>query len=175
MDRIRPVEALIVIDDEEGKKDLGGENEERVVLVLTQVGMEIWFWSTPSSDSPKRTFDWGLGSNLVCGAYCPELGVIVTGHTNGVIAFRNLRELETVKCFRRNESPIYSLAFRDTDLYVGTAAGLPCRLRVSRDEKGVKVEVLEEYAGWEAVGVETLAVGLDSVWCAGGEGGVRRY
>jgi proteasomal ATPase-associated factor 1 len=41
---------------------------------------------------------------------------------------------------------------------------------------GYRVSTKEEYAGWEAVSVETWTRGLDgSVWCAGGEGGIRRY
>ena len=177
LDRIRPVEALIVVRDESGRRALGAETEERLVLVLTQVGMEIWDWSTPSSPkgSPRKTLEWGLGSNLVCAAYSSGLGLLATGHANGIIALRRMDALEDSKSFRRNESPIYSLDFRGKDLYSGTAAGLPCRLEVSLGE-GIEVKVKEEYAGWEAVGVETWAVGQDgSVWCGGGEGGIRRY
>ncbi|ORX39635.1 WD40-repeat-containing domain protein [Kockovaella imperatae] len=176
LDHIRPVEAVLVIEDDHGKAVLGAQEEERLVLVLTQVGMEIWNWSTPSSGSPRQSLEWQLGSNLVCGAYCPSLGILVTGHTNGVIAVRRLETLDKPTLFRRNESPVYSLAFKDTALYAGTAAGLPCRLEVSLKEGDqISLEVKEEFAGWEAVGVESWTIGQDSMWCAGGEGGIRRY
>ncbi len=59
---------------------------------------------------------------------------------------------------------------------VGTAAGLPCRLSVDVAEEGIRVGVKEELAGWEAVGVEAWAISAEGgIWCAGGEGGVRRY
>ncbi|WVQ98551.1 hypothetical protein IAU59_005677 [Kwoniella sp. CBS 9459] len=128
-----------------------------------------------------------------------------------------------IKRVRRNESSIYSLAFQklassgsrpqserglgsasaelELDLYVGTAAGLPCRLAIKRKSEdgnaeaggGFNVAVKEELAGWDAVGIECWAVstsgdgsgrdgsggsgisGREDVWCAGGEGGIRRY
>lgn len=79
---------------------------------------------------------------------------------------------------RRNETPVYSLAFTDNgDLLMGTAAGLPCRLKITAEDQKISVQVQEEYAGWEAVGVEAWAIesGGRAVWCGGGEGGLRRY
>jgi proteasomal ATPase-associated factor 1 len=97
--------------------------------------------------------------------------------------------VKSVTRLRRNDSPIYSLQFAPSlsapnapdiiiDVLVGTGAGLPCRLELRSDGKGegkVEIKVKEEFAGWEAVGVESWAVSGDSVWCAGGEGGIRRY
>ncbi|WVF72382.1 hypothetical protein IAT40_007197 [Kwoniella sp. CBS 6097] len=116
-----------------------------------------------------------------------------------------------IKRVRRNESSIYSLYLHklssistsapenelELDLYVGTAAGLPCRLGINRISEGFEVVVKEELAGWDAVGVECWGVssasassssssgigtgigagggGREDVWCAGGEGGIRRY
>ncbi|OCF35319.1 hypothetical protein I317_07045 [Kwoniella heveanensis CBS 569] len=105
-----------------------------------------------------------------------------------------------IKRVRRNESSIYSLYLQklestptpapseigseynsEFDLYVGTAAGLPCRLgiQIHPETSGYEVVVKEELAGWDAVGIECWGIasygGREEIWCAGGEGGIRRY
>ena len=176
-ERVRPVEGLILVGDDQGRKALDAPNEERLVLVLTQAGLEIWDWSAPGSPTGKArtSLEWGIGTNLVCGAYCPELGLLVTGHTNGIVTLRRLSDLAAVIQIRRNESPVYSLRFSGSNLYMGTAAGLPCRLEVRLEGEKIEVQVAEELAGWEAVGVETWSVGKEGAFSAGGEGGIRRY
>ncbi len=176
VEKRRAVEGLIVVEDGAGLAALGAEGEEEVMIAACQSGhLAAIPWSKQG-----HTVEPVLDSLLLCAAYCPELGVIATGHANGVIGIRPLRSLPNPEIappilVRRNESPIYSLEFTGSDLLVGTAAGLPCRLGVSETEQGVEVSVKEEYAGWEGVGVESWTVGRDGIWCAGGEGGVRRY
>jgi proteasomal ATPase-associated factor 1 len=60
-------------------------------------------------------------------------------------------------------------------LLVGTTAGLPARLVIRADSDEIEVVVKEEYGGWDAVGIESWAVGEEGAWCGGGEGGLRRY
>ena len=176
VEKRRAIEGLIVIDDPIGKAALRGVGEERVIIAACQSGH---LWILPWS-GPGLSVEPVVQSNLVCIAYSQELGVLATGHTNGVIAIRSLQSVldqdgPNLRFVRRNESPIYSLVFTGMDLLLGTAAGLPCRLSVRQAGEGVEVWVKEEYAGWEAVGVESWSVSRDGVWCAGGEGGVRRY
>ncbi|KAK8870006.1 hypothetical protein IAR55_000576 [Kwoniella newhampshirensis] len=186
------VEAVVIVEDEEGLRALGLHNQERAMLVGTHE--RIWvqpfegegWWASESEEE----------GHMVCLAYDAESGTVVTGHTNGVSAIQDITtlskdaEIKSITRIRRNHSPIYSLAFglsatheegsgaREgrVDLYAGTAAGLPCHLTLGKDaEGGYVAKVEEEVAGWEAVGVECFAVGKDGVWCAGGEGGLRRY
>ena len=219
MEKRRGVQDLILITDTPGLSAFGITNninqddstqtnqvEEVGLLAATQHGLEVWRYSTGERVS---TIEWGLPANLVSIDYSSSLGVIVTGHTDGTIAIRRITDLGRIACLKRNEASIYSVKFDGDDLLVGTASGLPARLRVEVDsigleqddgkvdtevvEKttndqqlgkqdaessqapGIRLVVREEYAGWEAVGVECWTVGKDGVWCAGGEGGVRRY
>ena len=176
IDAKRAAESMIVLERTECLRSLGLENDERVMLVATKEGIAITPWSSPGWFIPN--FE-GVG-HLVSLAYSPDLDFIATGHSDGVVALRPLSSLlsespTTAKLVRRNESPVYSLFFSSSDLYMGTAAGLPCRLSIEAKENGLEVSVREELAGWEAVGVECWAEGHGSVWCAGGEGGIRRY
>lgn len=168
----RGVQALVLIDDQDGLSAMGGEGEERVIVAATQTGLEVFKWS---SGDLLRSLEWGLNSNLVSFDYSAELGLIVSGHTNGSIALRRLADLETAKLIRRNEASVYSVKFDGGDLLVGSAAGLPARLGVQFNGEQVEVTVKEEYGGWDAVGIEAWAAGEDGAWCGGGEGGLRRY
>lgn len=188
----------IIVEDAAGLSALGAQNQERCVLAITATGLEVFDWEADAgvAGGTRKTGEWGIGSNLVSAAYDPSTGTLATGHANGVISLRRLDDLEAVTIVTRNEASVYSLLWDEGDLLVGTASGLPCRLAVKmqaqrRDVRGEGAEELpggegrkggyrvstkEEYAGWEAVGVETWTRGLDgSVWCAGGEGGIRRY
>lgn len=188
VEKRRAVEGLVVVEDEPGRTAFGGEGD-RVLIAACQSGhLHIQPWG-----GTGWTVEPVVQSALVSVAYSNKLGILTTGHTNGVIALRHLKALlprftdadstpsplssEPRKpiLVRRNESAIHSLAFAGTDLLVGTAAGLPCRLGIERPDGKMKVWVKEEYAGWEAVGVESWTIGKDGVWCAGGEGGIRRY
>lgn len=128
--------------------------------------------------SPK-----GAEGKLVSAAWDRGRGLVAVGYTTGVIHLREVSlaadkvEVGREAMVRRNEAAVYSLAWTsEGDLLVGTAAGLPCRLGVRMTAEGIEVGVKEEMAGWEAVGVEAWAVAEDGgVWCAGGEGGIRRY
>jgi proteasomal ATPase-associated factor 1 len=167
------VEALILIEDDKGKTALGYDTaEERVVLVAKLSGLEVWPQSAEAGAKGKQIACEGGIASL---AYCPELELIATGHTSGVVRLYQLGS-GLVRRVRRNEAPVYSLKFDGLDLLVGTAAGLPCRLGLQIGA-AIEVKAKEEYAGWEAVAVESWAVDKNGkgVWCAGGEGGVRGY
>ncbi len=177
------IEGLVVIEDERGKLAIAKEDEERVIVVACQDGhLAALPWSATGRTVELLTWSAILSSALLSIAYSPELGVIATGHTDGIITLRPLMSnplfhLDTsiTTLIRRNESPVYSLAFAGKDLLIGAAAGLPCRLSLRMYASGPIIRVKEEYAGWEAVGIEAWAVGKDGVWCAGGDGGIRRY
>lgn len=160
---------------------------ERVLVCKADGDLEVYDVKTGEEVGRVGKPD-GVGA-LNCAAWDERRGIVVTGHTSGAICFRlidirprsgdeDLKVEQEVRV-KRNEAAIYSLEWTgEGDLLVGTAAGLPCRLAVSVSEDGeIKVWVKEEYAGWEAVGVEAWAVTPDGsgVWCAGGEGGIRRY
>ncbi|WVQ78259.1 hypothetical protein IAT38_000343 [Cryptococcus sp. DSM 104549] len=185
------VEGVVLVEDEEGLKALGltpggqgtDAGQERAMLVQTQVGVWVQPW-----DGEGWMMRCRPGQQVGSVAYEPRSGVVAIGHTSGVVELRQITSLSREAApastsptrIRRNESPIYSLAFApsqtdELELYVGTAAGLPCRLGVKPTEDGYDVRVVDELAGWDAVGVECFAVGKDGVWSGGGEGGLRRY
>lgn len=173
----RAIEDMIVQEHQRILDSLQLESEERVMLAATKEGIAVTPWANPGWFVPNPD---GVG-HLVSFAICPELELLATGHSDGIIALRSLTALRAdpphtpLKLVRRNESPIYSLFFSGSDLYMGTAAGLPCRLGIKIADEEIVVTVKEELAGWEAVGVECWTEGHGSMWCAGGEGGIRRY
>lgn len=173
----RAAETMLVLDNERVLRSLGLEDDDRVMLVGTKEGIAIVPWTSPGWFVANPD---GVGQ-LVSFAYSHELDLVATGHTNGVASLQPLTSLQsgsatTPKLFRRNESPVYSLFFSTSgDLFMGTAAGLPCRLAVESSDGDLKVSVKEELAGWEAFGIECWTEGNGSIWCAGGEGGIRRY
>jgi proteasomal ATPase-associated factor 1 len=175
----RAIERMIVLEEEDALASLGLEGEGRVILAASKDGITIIPWSKSA---------WFVASppevgHLLSIARSSISGLVATGHSDGVTILRPLSSLvqDTVqvslKSIRRNQSPVYSLLFSSTtsDLFMGTAAGMPCRLGVDYDGGEISVSVKEEFAGWEAVGVECWAEGNGNVWCAGGEGGIRRY
>jgi proteasomal ATPase-associated factor 1 len=173
----RAIEALVVLDDQGSLVALGLEGEDRVMLASTKDGVAVVPWTKPGWFIAKPT---EVG-HQVSMAYSVDSTLIATGHSDGAIALRPLSSLaahaaETpIKVFRRNEASIYSLSFSGSDLLVGTAAGLPCRVGIEKRDDTITVDTVDEYAGWEAVGVECWTEGNGSIWCAGGEGGIRRY
>lgn len=175
----RAVERLVVLEDKESLARLGLEGEERVMLAASKDGITIIPWTSPAWFVPSPS---ELG-HLLSIAHSSFTHLIATGHSDGVTALRPLSSLAqntketSIRLIRRNESPIYSLLFssNSSDLFLGTAAGMPCRLGVEHEDGKTLVSVKEEFAGWEAVGVECWTEGDGSVWCAGGEGGIRRY
>ncbi|WVQ71464.1 hypothetical protein IAR50_001001 [Cryptococcus sp. DSM 104548] len=178
--KLYPVEGLTLLEDPENLKAVGLEGQERAVLVQTQEG--VWV-------QPEDGEGWLVELEGQLSALAFEMGgTLALGYKSGVVEIAELSRLAKEaytgksKRIRRNESPIYSLALvpasqtAESDLFVGTAAGLPCRLGVKSVADGFEVAVQNELAGWDAVGVECIQVGSDgSVWCGGGEGGVRRY
>ncbi|TYJ55340.1 hypothetical protein B9479_003954 [Cryptococcus floricola] len=179
--KLYPAEGLTLLEDPKSLKAVGLEGQERVLLVRTQEG--VWV-------QPEEGEGWlvELEGQLSALALDKENGTLALGYKSGVIEVveiaRLAKEVYTGKrsTIRRNESPIYSLALvaasqtSESNLFVGTAAGLPCRLGIKTVADGFEVTVTNELAGWDAVGVECIQVGSDgSVWCGGGEGGVRRY
>jgi proteasomal ATPase-associated factor 1 len=177
VERKRAIEGIIVLEDEDILASMGMEGEERIMLASTKDGVAVVPWTKPGWFVPKPE----EVEHQLSMAYSSTNQLVATGHSDGIIHLRSLASLPPngpmgpTKLFRRNESPIYSLLFASSDLLVGTSAGLPCRLRVEVKDETISVEVKEEYAGWEAVGVETWTEGNGSVWCAGGDGGIRRY
>lgn len=167
---------------------LTSEDKERpgrkVMAILTDGRVEVMDLDYP--EEIRKGLNGGdIGGAVVCAAWDGK-GLLATGHTNGVIHIRHLDIDDTSSSplntsrevtIRRNEASIYSLSWTSNGgLLAGTAAGLPCRLQVKDGKEGLDVEVREEYAGWEAVGIEAWATAPDGgVWCAGGEGGIRRY
>ncbi|OCF55155.1 hypothetical protein L486_07266 [Kwoniella mangroviensis CBS 10435] len=191
------IEGMIVIEDPQSLQSLGlgpEEGGERVMVLNVQEGI----WIQPFSSTEKGS-GWfirnDLNSQLI--SMDQREGVVVLGYMNGVIEIIDLVRLRKpsttkeegkvgvgrIKRIKRNESPIYSLYLTSTstggnhevDLYVGTSSGLPCLLGITIREDRFEVETKEELAGWEATGIECWGKVGDNVWCAGGEGGLRRY
>ena len=119
-------------------------------------------------------------------AYDSTNQLLASGSAKGVVVVRSIRTMTVkgdssdLRIFSRSQAAITSLTFiaaeTGVDLVVTTASGLPYRAKMSIDGSE-PVSVLEEYAGWEAVPVNSVAAGTGegNVWFAGGEGGVRRY
>lgn len=168
------VEAMAVVPGEE----LGVLGVEGDAVITASVEGTISAFSLGSdSTDPIFTITQESLSKLSCLSYSPEMGLIATGHANGVVELRKLSTLRSdtkPTKVRRNESTILSLAFDGSSLLVGTASGLPGRLSISSSDN-ITATSAEEYAGWEAVAVEAWAVGPHDVFCAGTEGGIRRY
>lgn len=182
------VDGIVVVDDAEGVKTLGGAEGDSIALAASPEGsLTAFSLASESGAEPAFVVQPDIYSNLISIDYSPKLQAIVTGHQNGTIAVRQLKTLRAAEgsiedvsptLVMRSESPIYSVVFDDRDdgILVGTGSGLPCRLSLQVDGSGITVDTKEEYGGWEAVGIETWAVAPDGVWCAGGEGGViTRY
>lgn len=183
------VDSMVVVEDEAGLSDLGALGHDRVILAASPDGIITAFaLSSDSESQPIFSSPSPTSSKLLSITYSPVANIIATGHADGAIVLRRLRALcatneetdpsQTV-LFKRNEAPILALTLVDTedgtDLLVGTGAGLPCRLKVYQEDTGFAVYVKDEYAGWEALAIETWAVGTDGVWCAGGDKCIRRY
>lgn len=177
IERKRAIEVLVVLEDKEALEEIGMEEEERVMLASTKDGVAVVPWTQPGWFVPRLE---EVGHQISM-AYSTSSQLLATGHSDGTIVLRPLRSLvpdspeSTTKLFRRNDSPIYSLSFSSSDLLIGTSTGLPCCVGIEIKDDTISVVPKEEYAGWEAVGVECWTEGNGSVWCAGGEGGIRRY
>jgi proteasomal ATPase-associated factor 1 len=177
IERKRAIEGLVVLEDPDVLAGLGMEGEERIMLASTKDGVAVVPWTKPGWFVAKPE---EVGHQLSM-AYSPKHQLLANGHSDGTIHLRSLASLPPngpmgpTKLFRRSESPIYSLSFASSDLLVGTSVGLPCRIGVEIKDETISLEVKDEYAGWEATGVECWTEGNGSVWCAGGEGGIRRY
>lgn len=182
------VDGMVVVDDAEGVKTLGGAEGDSIILAASPDGLLTAFsLASDSGAEPAFAVQPDVYSNLISIDYSPKLQAIVTGHQNGTVAIRQLKTLRAAEgsiedisptLVMRNESPIYSVVFdeRNGGILVGTSSGLPCRLGLEVDGSQFTVDTTEEYGGWEAVGIETWAVAPDGVWCAGGDGGViTRY
>jgi proteasomal ATPase-associated factor 1 len=177
IERNRAIEGLIVLEDPDVLASLGMVGEERIMLASTKDGVAVVPWTKPGWFVAKAE---EVG-HQVSMAYSSTHQILATGHSDGTIHLRSLASLPPngpmgpTKLFRRSESPIYSLFFASSGLLIGTSAGLPCRIGVGIHDETISLKVKDEYAGWEAAGVECWTEGNGSVWCAGGEGGIRRY
>ncbi|OWZ71250.1 hypothetical protein AYX14_03351 [Cryptococcus neoformans] len=173
------IEAFILVEESTAIEALGLQGQERVMLVQDQLAVWVQPWDGEG---------WLVEADkqIASLAYERETGTIAIGYSSGIVEIRDIASLipgttGKRKKITRNESPIYSLAFgldvKDggMDLYLGTAAGLPCRLGVKCVADGYQVVVKDELAGWDAVGIECMEAVRDGMWCGGGEGGLRRY
>lgn len=173
------IEAFILVEESTAIEALGLQGQERVMLVQDQLAVWVQPWDGEG---------WLVEADkqIAFLAYERETGTIAIGYSSGIVEIRDIASLipGTIgkrKKIARNESPIYSLAFgldvKDggMDLYLGTAAGLPCRLGVKCVADGYQVVMKDELAGWDAVGIECMEAVRDGMWCGGGEGGLRRY
>lgn len=164
----QPIEGMVVVPGQ------SFQAQGEVILTASPDGTITAF--DFDSPEPLLSLQSGVASKLSSLAYSPALDLMATGHANGVIALRSLSSLSSPPTLlRRNESTILSLAFDSTSLLVGTASGLPARLNLANSNSQITAQIAEEYAGWEAVAVESWAVGSGDVYCAGTEGGIRRY
>jgi proteasomal ATPase-associated factor 1 len=183
----KPVDAMVVVEDQSGLSSLGViQEDDKVILAASTDGtITAYTLSSDSGSAPLFTASPWSSSKLLSVAYSPASQLLATGHADGTITLRSLESLvandganSATAVITRNDARIYSLAFvetQGTDLLVGTASGLPCRLGLDVEGIDIAVTVKEEYAGWEAVGIETWARASDGVWCAGGDNRIRRY
>jgi proteasomal ATPase-associated factor 1 len=119
-------------------------------------------------------------------AYDSKRHLLASGSAKGIVAVRDTRKMNSkgdgpsIRIFARNQAAINALAFAPSesgsDLIVTPASGMPFRVNIPVSDDG-SIQVVEEYAGWEAVPVNSVAVGSGegNVWIAGGEGGIRQY
>jgi proteasomal ATPase-associated factor 1 len=120
-------------------------------------------------------------------AYDPERYLLASGSAKGIIVIRDVRMLDkdgggALHVLRRTEAPMNDLAFVQpsstsslVDLVIAPESGLPCRLGIPLDG-GHPMTCVEEYAGWDPVSIESIAVGgQGQVWVSGAEGGIRSY
>lgn len=129
-------------------------------------------------------------------AYEPSSHLLATGSSKGLIAIRDVRMISSksesdsslLHIFTRNPTGVNDLTFINSsktsrsfkddglDLIIASAAGLPCRVSIPSSAEKL-IEVVEEYAGWDAVPIESISVGTaqGDIWVGGGEGGIRRY
>ncbi|GHJ84192.1 hypothetical protein NliqN6_0594 [Naganishia liquefaciens] len=120
-------------------------------------------------------------------AYDPDRYLLASGSARGIIVIRDIRMLDkdgagALHVVRRTEAAINDLAFVQpssdssaVELVIAPESGLPCRLGIPRDGAH-PITCIEEYAGWEPVSIESIAVGREGqVWVSGAEGGIRRY
>ncbi|WWC61384.1 uncharacterized protein I303_103967 [Kwoniella dejecticola CBS 10117] len=200
----KSVEGMIVLDQAQDIARLGSQSKsevgsERVGLLNTQDG--IWVQPLSFKETDEGWFVKNrIDSKLI--SIAQEGGLVVKGYMNGwieIMSLENLKNpntsgqaLETdgkgkgkYKVIRRNEASIYALKLKrnedkDKDeysLYVGTASGLPALLSIRETQDGYEARTEEELASWDAEGVEVFDYdsGSEGVWCAGGEGGLKRY
>jgi proteasomal ATPase-associated factor 1 len=178
-----------------------GEGKERVLAVRAEGVLQVF--NVTGETGGEITMELREDAALVSAAWDQERRILATGHSDGVVALRQLpmdlaapvaqakadaaettiheNASSTVQLIRRNESSIYSLHFTPNgDLCIGTAAGLPCKLSIKAPGTpgdNWQIDTVEEYAGWDATGIEAWCNADDEggVWCAGGEPQVRRY
>lgn len=156
----------------------------------------------PPASSLHSSFPTDLiGGSIHSIAYSPTHHLLATGSSKGVIVIRDTRTLSSqpdkiLHAFRRTDSAINDLVFVEdsaggsgngvpggVELIIAPDSGLPCKLRIplivdqdgEREHTANGVEVVEEYAGWEAVPVESISLGSNVIWLGGAEAGLRRY
>ena len=175
-----PIERLVVLESESGTLELTGEQESRILIVMTSDGyLEVLPWSRRTGHTVRCVSNY----EMLTIAYSSELGIIATGYGNGDIIIQTVRSIldsEPIGYTRvhRNFSPISSLHFAGSDLFSCTKVGLPCRFGVeepSGEDGKRRVWVKEEYIGMQMAGVHCWSVTEDGVWCAAREGGVMKW
>ncbi|WVO16996.1 hypothetical protein L204_104682 [Cryptococcus depauperatus] len=174
------VKGLLLVEEAATLLALGLEGQERAALAQTREGI----WVQPTYGKGWMVFTQDQVESF---AYEKQTGTIAMGFINGVIEVREATTLAKnpsgkKQKLRRNESAILSLAFapkiaddQEIFLYIGTAAGLPCRLGVKSTEDSYQIETRDELAGWDAVGIACIEIGNNGVWCGGDDGSLKRY
>lgn len=118
-------------------------------------------------------------------AYDPETKLLASASAKGIIVIRDMStmsasgESKNMRIFSRNQAIVNDLAFVRTndgvDLVVAPSSGLPFRATLFASDGSVQIS--EELAGWDAVPVNSVAIGAGegNIWVAGGEGGLRQF
>ncbi|RXK38495.1 hypothetical protein M231_04261 [Tremella mesenterica] len=194
------IEGIVVIDAP-FIRHLGVEGDQAIITGLQDGELEIFPWS---GEGRRIKAMEGVGK-LNCISYDGRETVVtghtdgtvilrrLSDLQNGWCMRRNqspiyslaVRQQQTPRSTPPTSSPLLEVVGKTVNetvedveilnLYIGTAAGLPARLRFEWKE-GWTVKETDELAGWEAESVESIVIASSGeVWCAGGQGCIRRY
>ena len=158
------------------------ETEDKVVYCALQNGaFEAIDLRTKRSTYNSLDSMSGSGastrSSLTSIALSSTTQLLATGTSRGVISLYDTRSLcSTLASWRRNESPIESIAFlpSSNELAVATEDGLPYIADISSPNRDV-IGVGAELVGGNCEAVRCLRINGGGVWTADEEGIVRTY
>jgi proteasomal ATPase-associated factor 1 len=126
------------------------------------------------------------GGAIYALAYQPDDHLLASGSAKGIVVVRDTRMISNEKnqalhVFSRSEASINDLTFlktqRGPELVVAPASGMPYRASLPMSDSYGDVRIVEEFAGWEAVAINSIAVGNGegNIWVGGSDAGLRRY